>query len=264
MIRLLFCDLDGTLWEDKNGTIIIKDDDIQSIKRLIDNGIKFAIATGRVKDAGKIIKRKLSIDNLDMICLNGSFVYQNDKIVKTWTYKFDLIINLYNELKNEADLIIASELENNERIALLKNTYDSHYLWKNVKIIGESDFNQFIDKNVLKTTIIIKNESDRDCILRTLKVNGYELKSIINQLGNIELVAPNVSKGDAIVWYCQNNSMSLNEVAFIGDDLNDIEAINYVNYSYAMINAKEIVKNEAYKTVQSVTEAINDIIKMGV
>ena len=210
MIRLLFCDLDGTLWEDKNGTIIIKDDDIQSIKRLIDNGIKFAIATGRGKDAGKIIKRKLSIDNLDMICLNGSFVYQNDKIVKTWTYKFDLIINLYNELKNEADLIIASELENNERIALLKNTYDSQYLWKNVKIIGESDFNQFIDKNVLKTTIIIKNESDRDCILRTLKVNGYELKSIINQLGNIELVAPNVSKGDAIVWYCQNNSMSLN------------------------------------------------------
>ena len=46
MIRLLFCDLDGTLWEDKNGTIIIKDDDIQidyrkTIQEIIDEGISY-------------------------------------------------------------------------------------------------------------------------------------------------------------------------------------------------------------------------------
>ena len=50
MIRLLFCDLDGTLWEDKNGTIIIKDDDIHRPNHLIIKGFRAIYMYGKKEE----------------------------------------------------------------------------------------------------------------------------------------------------------------------------------------------------------------------
>ncbi|MDX5621963.1 HAD family hydrolase, partial [Clostridioides difficile] len=63
MIKHIFCDLDGTLYE--NGTIT--KEDIVAIEEIEKKGVQFNVATGRIfKQAHNIIK-----DSLDM---NGYYV----------------------------------------------------------------------------------------------------------------------------------------------------------------------------------------------
>ena len=74
MIRHIFCDLDGTLYN--NG---INEDDVKAIKEIEKEGVIFHVATGRVfKQAYKMINEKIKLNGY-FICENGSFIFDKDK-----------------------------------------------------------------------------------------------------------------------------------------------------------------------------------------
>ena len=74
MIRHIFCDLDGTLYN--NG---INEDDVKAIKEIEKEGVIFHVATGRVfKQAYKMINEKFKLNGY-FICENGSFIFDKDK-----------------------------------------------------------------------------------------------------------------------------------------------------------------------------------------
>jgi len=75
MIKQIFCDLDGTLYNDEK----ISQEDIKAIKEIEEKGIIFNVATGRMfSQARKIVKDNVDIEGY-FICENGSFIYNSEE-----------------------------------------------------------------------------------------------------------------------------------------------------------------------------------------
>lgn len=59
-MKLVVSDLDGTLLNDDSE---VSNETIQAIKRLKDNGVEFAIATGRSFNSANKIRKKIGYSN---------------------------------------------------------------------------------------------------------------------------------------------------------------------------------------------------------
>ena len=77
-MKLVVSDLDGTLLNDDSE---VSNETIQAIKRLKENGIEFAIATGRSFNSANKIRKKIGLE-IYFICNNGANIYnKNGKMI---------------------------------------------------------------------------------------------------------------------------------------------------------------------------------------
>ena len=78
-MKLVVSDLDGTLLNDDSE---VSNETIEMIKRLKENGIEFAIATGRSFNSANKIRKKIGLE-IYLICNNGANIYnKNGKMIK--------------------------------------------------------------------------------------------------------------------------------------------------------------------------------------
>ena len=104
---------------------------------------------------------------------------------------------------------------------------------------------------------IMKKFNTRDAFgLRLLKENGIELALISCEDSQIvrsraaKLKITNVYLGISnklpiVKQICIDMGINLTNVAYIGDDLNDLEAIQHVGLSFAVGDAEDEIKNQA-------------------
>tara|TARA_A100001037_G_scaffold266344_1_gene258421 strand:- start:24593 stop:25066 length:474 start_codon:yes stop_codon:yes gene_type:complete len=104
---------------------------------------------------------------------------------------------------------------------------------------------------------IMKKFNTRDAFgLRLLKENGIELALISGEDSpivrsrasklNIDKVYLGISDKLSIVkQICLDMNINLINVAYIGDDLNDLEPIEHVGLSFAVGDAEDAIKNQA-------------------
>ena len=71
MIKLVACDLDGTLF---NSNMTVSDTNTQAVKNAQNNGIEFLIATGRAPRESRSILKDADL-NTGFISLNGALVF---------------------------------------------------------------------------------------------------------------------------------------------------------------------------------------------
>ena len=77
-------------------------------------------------------------------------------------------------------------------------------------------------------------------------ITGRKSKIVLNrakELGITHVYQNIQNKKDFLINLCKNLNISLAEVAYIGDDLNDLEVLECVKYSYAPKDAIEKVLN---------------------
>ena len=87
-MKLVVSDLDGTLLNDDSE---VSNETIQAIKKLKDNGVEFAIATGRSFNSANKIRKKIGLE-IYLICNNGANIYNKDgKMIKNNVMPADLI-----------------------------------------------------------------------------------------------------------------------------------------------------------------------------
>lgn len=77
----------------------------------------------------------------------------------------------------------------------------------------------------------------------------------------IDIFPKETSKFNAIKLLAKIHNIQLDEIAFIGDSGNDVSVFKELKNSYCMDHARKDVKKYAPKIVQSVAEAIEDVIK---
>lgn len=51
-----------------------------------------------------------------------------------------------------------------------------------------------------------------------------------------------ISKKDILIYLCKKYNLLSNEIAFIGDDTNDLEALNFVGYKACPVDANYLIK----------------------
>lgn len=108
--------------------------------------------------------------------------------------------------------------------------------------------------------VIVPGTGRMDETEEKLKAVCAEKLQIFNSgVASIDILQPEVSKGNSLKWLASRYDLSPEEIMAFGDGLNDIEMLKFAGHSYAMKNAREEVK-EAAKFVTKLPAAENGVL----
>jgi len=245
MIKLICCDLDGTLLtKDKKLTLENK----QAIKEFIKLGGHFVIATGRPLQGvfPLIDELNLTNDQDATLTYNGGVIMLNKskKILNKTTIKGSLVKELYKEsirlgtyfhfFKDDNTLYTT---EPNEYTAVEERINHINAITVDINDINDND--DFIkammvgDPELLnEAKLNIRNEFKRLAIVRSSTIF-------------LEFQSKNVSKGNGLKFLKEYYNLKDNETMAIGDEENDLSMIKEAYLGVAMKNATQIVKSSA-------------------
>ena len=262
MIKRIFCDLDGTLY---NEGVSKKDSD--AIKRAEANGLEFNIATGRIfKQGYNMIKNDVDLKGY-FICENGSFIYDSSlNIIFKGTLTDDIsrrIITKFDEIeknkhaeaqlyfKYKGDTVIMDE-GNAFKHYSKDYVYDPDFSKKESfdNMIGNIGVACEDPKELERIEVLLKEEFENDTDI-------YFSSEL-----TLNIVPKGVSKKAAIDYVIEIEGIKPEEVATIGDSPNDISMLEGYEYGFAMEKARADVKKAASYVSANVSDAIDKIIKI--
>lgn len=259
MIKLFASDLDGTLLGANHQ---ISPRTAQAITNMQNKGIEFIVATGRDRYS---TQKLLEAANIKCCTINhnGGAIYNlSGEIIFSQpldSHSQSIILEDLNQRKMEYSIMG----EHNFYVADVQAFYErvSHYISQNIhKSSGEDTTNAQLADQFGNIKSLADLNLGEDTIYKIMAMSGqpHELSNFkkiwehhptidITSSGkdNIEITHKKAQKGIAIQKYIQNKGFSMNEVATIGDSLNDRSMLKMAGYSYAMSNASDQVKSLA-------------------
>ena len=274
MIKLVAYDLDGTLF---NSNITVSDTNTQAVKNAQNNGIEFLIATGRApRESGSILK---DADlNTGFISLNGALVFNEEGklIVKHSipTNKAIQIVNLLHDAGFYFEIVTEKQVysENLEQritnVAHLMVDLNPLLDFRQAVVISAGNKTIMNMKQVPSFTKLLSDPKIEVMKFIAFDSRGHEafadVKEEIAKLGdlvvtsssssNIEINAVKAQKGLALLDYAKLKNIKQNEIAAIGDNLNDESMIRAAGVGVAMGNAIPLIKDIAQVTTKNNNE----------
>lgn len=272
MIKLVACDLDGTLF---NSEMEVSQENIQAIHQAQENGIEFLIATGRAPKESKVLLHEFNI-HTGFINLNGGLVYDPDGelIVKNpiSKQKASQIFNLLHQEHFYFEVLTKDHIYTENLHARIAN------IARLMVDLNGISFKQAVaisagNKSIMNMTQIndcreLLSSPEEIYKIMVFDSRGpaafSEITPTIQKFGdliitsssasNIEINNFHAQKGIALLAYAQKKGIATKEVAAIGDNLNDLNMIKMAGTGVAMGNAIPIVKENA----QLITSSNNE------
>jgi Cof subfamily protein (haloacid dehalogenase superfamily) len=234
-VRAIFIDMDGTLLKASN---IISRRNLEAIYRLMNQGVKVFLATGRHYEVTAPYHKEIGL-RTPMICLNGAAIHgaETGKAIQMKTVQLNE--ERFHDLTAEKPYNVIIHTANG---LYCKETNEEIDYWTKVgkippRYIG--DLRQANYQDVLKYSV----RTGAPCTeFSALFSNEAE---VVNWDDGFELLAPHVSKWSAIKSLLRAYRISPNEAVAIGDGPNDIEMLRHVGTGVAMRNASDEVKAAA-------------------
>lgn len=227
-MKLLVSDYDGTFNE--NNKIQNIEKNIQAVKRFLDEGNMFSIATGRSYVSIKRETDKFHIPYNYLICNNGSVIFdENDNIIYHNPIKLQALIKTINYLES-LGFIKSIELKNmyGEKTTLYEETTE------------------------IICTIRIRNIFD----LKLIKQELIFLESL--SFLTITILKEKIDKKDAIELIRKIHDIDKSHIYTIGDEFNDEGMLREFN-GHKMLLSNPILFNKGIKTTTSVRKLIQKI-----
>ncbi|AKI98140.1 Cof-type HAD-IIB family hydrolase [Kosmotoga pacifica] len=261
MIKLIIIDLDGTLLScDKK----ISKDNLNSLKRAMNSGVAVTISTGRSFISAR--------DYVDHLGLEVPVSFQNGALVIKCSNGKKEIIRQVLLASDWAKKIIEKSRERGVTYILFRDffecpdmymesvpssPYESYYENNRFRIRTVKDPLEYIKRDGVAEVALEGPEEKILDIIREL--NPDSSVSIIknNNLENhsfYEFFGPAVGKAMGLKFLMKHFGIGPKEVAYIGDNFNDIDVMKEVGLPIAMANAPDEVK----KYAKYVTESDND------
>lgn len=289
MYKLVAIDLDGTLL---NSYGQVSEKDKKAIAELINQNKEVVITSGRPIASAKSIASEIGANNY-IICGNGSVLYdvQNNKILYDKFIDKQKVLqiikvceenSIYYNIYTE-NLAIAKSLNYNILFYNSENQNKPDDQKTNIKV--EKDIYKYIEEsediNVLKITICDSNEIIFGGIIRKLReiknidvleVSHMSRKTIKTGTEEFkieyfytEITSEDVNKWNAILELAEKLNIKAEDIAAIGDNINDKEMIENAGLGIIMGNSapymKEFAKVEvADNNNNGVAEAIEKYI----
>ena len=220
MIKMLFCDLDGTLLP--QGAAAVSVNVKEKIRALIRKGVRFCVASGRPYEQMKALFGELSNDII-FICLDGALVmHRNCVLYKKRFCKLEaarLLSSATGEVYGRGVSATVTERDGAEAIKIKINRLGSE---------------------VFKVAV---NDSPRETIGRVCYNKG----------GITEYVAADCDKGAAAKVVMQKFCVTAEETAALGDGENDLPLLKVVGSPAKMEKCAPVL---APLSIPSVSTAI--------
>lgn len=251
-MKILFTDLDGTLLTtDKR----ISDTDLQSIKKMIDNGHQFVISSGRPLPSVLELVNKYNLNRpgFYVSCFNGSVIYDcyNQKMIQQVTVPFEDVQYIFDEaIKEGLHVHTYSDTE----VISAADTEEYRYYLSHIHMPGviSADFKAHMDHEPSK--IIVMSFESRERLIRFYNDHSAYTESRLNHTYScdfmLEYSSLKGSKGNSLISMCKALSIPVSDSIAVGDEQNDLSMIQAAGLGVVMANGNEEVKKHAdYVTV---------------
>lgn len=277
-IKLLVSDLDGTLLKNNSNEIInwseagVSSNNTQAVKKLLDNNIELAIATGRMSIQTFNVLKNIRWMDKYIISQNGVYI-ENTKhqIIKKSVFTPNQAKNLISWLLKHGFNPFFSSYDtiyiNKNKLLSDSNIAVMHYLKNN----SDNVTYKVIDFNTINYhELEISNfglDASRISIEQMENLENYLNEQIdyaqffITSENSFDMIPINVDKASAIVDLAKIKKLDLDEIAFVGDSSNDRPALQLLKHSFVIDHARYNVKIHASHVVHSVAECIDMIIE---
>jgi Cof subfamily protein (haloacid dehalogenase superfamily) len=242
-IRLIACDMDGTLLDDEHA---IHDDFWPLIAELHARGVIFCPASGR--QYYSLLERFAPIsDELIFIAENGTYVMRkgvelsSDCLTRAAAHE---LIGVYRDLKRgEGD--VGAVLCGKRSAYIETNTPE--FLAEVVKYYQRLEIVDdllAIEDDFLKVALFTFRSSER-VIYPAFTRFGQSHQVVVSGAHWMDIMAPQANKGAGIRHIQEKLQISREQTMVFGDFLNDLEMMDEAAYSFAMANAHPLLKERA-------------------
>lgn len=242
MIKLIASDIDGTLVPD--GTDKIDPEMFELIKRLKENGISFAGASGRQF----VSMRKLFSpvkDDIFYITDNGSILRDSKRVYSMNVIDRDVLFELIADAKklDDCDIMLcgldtAYCEDKSEMFLWMRDSYKY-----NIRILG--DFETHLEDDIVKMSIYKKDTAETE-VMKWFYPKWKD-RFIIASAGTMwmDIVNPGADKGSALKILMKELGLKREEVMAFGDNINDLGLLEAAGESFAIGSARQEVKDTA-------------------
>ena len=274
MIKLFVTDLDGTLLGDNHA---VSKKNAQAIRDLKAAGIEFMVATGRSYDSAIAVLKPHDIQ-CQMINLNGAISYDiNGNILQSIPLKLNTVSDIFDYVAlNEMNFSIMTQdtfytsdkdkfIERMETLLRQAAESSEEEEDSNIQFFGETvedidDYELTTENPPLKVMLISQDPK----VLTDFKAtfDSYPDIDITSSApDNLEITSHRAQKGLAVQEYINSSGYTMDDVATIGDSLNDRSMLRMARYGFAMENASDEVKDIArYKAPSNEEDGVAQII----
>ncbi|MBC6356312.1 HAD family phosphatase [Lactobacillus helsingborgensis] len=271
MIKLVACDLDGTLF---NSNMTISEENAAAIKLAQENGIEFLVATGRSPQQSRKNMREYGLKT-GFININGALVYDannqlqvkhqlpNDKaklvahiLLKNQLY-FELVTadKIYsNDISKRVVNLARSLMSLNPGVTFKKAVATAAGSNAMLSMTLVENFDQLLADPKTEIMKIISFDAHGPAAFSSAKKEIMSLGDVAvtsSAAANIEINDIKAQKGPALLDYARKKGFKKEEVAAIGDNLNDASMIRDAGVGVAMANAVPAIKKLAQVKTKS-------------
>lgn len=239
MVKIIFCDMDGTLLTNENKLPEGFDDTIAELKR---RNVIFAPASGR-QFFSLIRSFEKYLDEFLFLAENGTLVIYHGEEVFSCPLGFEAARKVLAASEGFGDIL---RVYCGKKDAYLRREQDipefhvelEKYYTHNGTV---DDFNE-IDDIPLKIALFDQTGNAKENIFDKLAPFCTDLKIVLSSDYWVDVMSPNINKGEAVKNIQRVMNLKPEECAAFGDYLNDCEMLQEVGYPFAMANAHPAVK----------------------
>ncbi|MBP1994444.1 HAD-IIB family hydrolase [Paenibacillus eucommiae] len=260
MNTLYVSDLDGTLLDDNQA---ISMEALEILNHLIEQGMKFTIATARSIESAREILQGLKI-NLPLVLINGVFIYdyESNRNVKSnylSGYAGARIIQTYLELGLNP-LVYTTDCNGNSIIHYkgVFNQSEDNYIGSRLSK-GDKRFRLVENYEAcMDENIITINAIDTPAKLNAAYKEYIENIECVCHFGPdiytpgfhwLEIANCHATKKQAVLYL--KEKYHFDRLVCFGDNLNDLPMFEAADEKYAVSNAHEMIRNVADKVIDS-------------
>ena len=261
MIKLIATDLDGTLLDSNGG---LSDEIYDIIKQLKSMGIMFAAASGR--QLASIKKRFVPVDrDVIYVAENGGYVTYRDEEIFTDPMDrrvVDEIIDAADEVEGAKLFLCGKKYSYTDRADLAEFMRLPIFGYE-IKLV---DSLKNVDDDIFKVGLFDTADPRESSLKVMLPKFENRVHLTLSGYNSLDFLKLDVNKGVALKHIMERFGIGREETAAFGDNFNDIEMFEQVEYSFAMSNADEQVRNRAKYVIgsndeNSVVNTLKRIIK---
>lgn len=268
----LATDLDGTLLYPKHPIRILCRENEAFLRELLAKGDRVVLASGRNPKMFFRIAKKLRAP-MDLIGCNGGFVIDQDgKVSASHPIPAKLALDIYAELKDKYGILSWVAMDSSTKNLIAPSTFLSPLLLNGVSLFNVFSF-RYREDNLISEKAFVSMISQGKAY-KIMPVFGLgkdafamakEAQVSLNDLfpgqitvawagQSLEITAPGVCKGKALLDYCQARDISPNDVFVVGDSGNDLSMFQAFPHSFAMAQAPAMVRAKAAHVVNRVSD----------
>lgn len=245
-IEMVVSDIDGTLLNDNHElTESVK----KEIRRIIDMGYKFVLASARPPFAISPIVKEIERESISTMCYNGALVFDKDQRIIVNNGIDSTLVSFYIQKMKKCFPSITINLYSNDKWYVEKLSKWTDLETKITDVVPEiENFTDLLTiHNIPIHKLLIIGEKDEVNRLFSYldDFSHTEISVTLSKENYLEINSIHATKLKGIRKLNDQYGVDLDNTLAIGDSFNDLEMIQEAGIGVAMANSTEEVRRQA-------------------